>query len=107
MIGSQEFAVALRRARKHAGLTQQQVAERTGYSRASIANLERGAQDPPLSAVYALSAVLCVPAGALVDNGGQDAELLEQVRAARLALRTIHDALARAEQTFPPEITPP
>ena len=49
--------------REALGLTQAHVANVVGVSRGSIANLERGQQDPPLSRVYALAEALrCSPA---------------------------------------------
>jgi putative transcriptional regulator len=50
----ERFAVA----RKAAGLTQAEVAERVGLSRSSIANIERGEQEPPLSKAIELARVV-------------------------------------------------
>ena len=41
------FGAALRRARRQAGLTQHQFADRVGYSRAQIASIELGRRAPP------------------------------------------------------------
>jgi len=50
----------LRRRRKVFGLTQQQVAERIGVVRSSVANFERDNQDMPLSKVEAYAALVGV-----------------------------------------------
>jgi putative transcriptional regulator len=50
----ERFAVA----RKAAGMTQAEVAERVGLSRSSIANIERGEQEPPLSKAIELARVV-------------------------------------------------
>lgn len=52
--------VELRRRRKVFGLTQQQVAERLGLSRPSVANFEQGNQDMPLSKVEAYAVAVGV-----------------------------------------------
>ena len=49
---------ALRRSRDAQGLTQETVAKRVGLSRASIANIERGAQQVALHQYLALAAAL-------------------------------------------------
>lgn len=49
------FAVALRDARKAAGLTQEELADRAGLSVRFVSLLETGARQPSLSALSALS----------------------------------------------------
>lgn len=56
------FGLALRQRRDALGLTQEAVAMACGMSRASIANMEAGRQEPTLTRVYALAAALrCTP----------------------------------------------
>jgi DNA-binding XRE family transcriptional regulator len=48
--------------RNDLGMTQADLASALGVSRGSVANMERGAQDPPLSRVYMLAQALrCEP----------------------------------------------
>jgi transcriptional regulator with XRE-family HTH domain len=53
-----EFGSRLQRARKKAGLTQKQVAERVELARTSITNIERGSQHIALHQLYQLAAVV-------------------------------------------------
>jgi transcriptional regulator with XRE-family HTH domain len=50
-----EIAEALRRARKHLGLTQTELAERLGSSQGAITRWERGKDSPPISALLVMS----------------------------------------------------
>ena len=64
-----EFGAALRKARKDAGLTQEEVGRRVNLSRTSITNIERGKQHVALHQVFLLaSAVGCQPEALLPDQ---------------------------------------
>jgi transcriptional regulator with XRE-family HTH domain len=52
------FHEKLKTIRAREGLTQEQLAERTGLSRVSIGNYERGDREPPISVVLSLAKVL-------------------------------------------------
>lgn len=52
------YRIAL--ARLASGLTQAQIAEKMGYSRTSITNLESGRQDLPVHKIYELAGILKV-----------------------------------------------
>ena len=56
----------LRELRKHQDLTQQDLANATGLSRGSIANIERGAQAPGVYTVHLLASLLQVPTADLI-----------------------------------------
>jgi transcriptional regulator with XRE-family HTH domain len=76
----QHIGARVRALRAGSGLTQRVVAERTGLSRASIANVEAGRQNLRLRQLAALAAALGVQvdrlvAGECVDHGGADANL--------------------------------
>jgi putative transcriptional regulator len=53
--------------RHQAGLTQDQLAELVGRSRGTIANIERGAQDPPYTLLVTLAGALGVSPRRLVE----------------------------------------
>jgi transcriptional regulator with XRE-family HTH domain len=55
-----ETGFRIRVARETKGLTQEQLAERAGYARASIANIEAGKQRLPLHMLYELAVALDV-----------------------------------------------
>jgi len=59
----------VREARKTAGLTQQQLADRIGMARASVSNLEAGRQDMTLSRLAGVAAVLRLDLDALLAPG--------------------------------------
>ena len=56
----------VKRRRKTLGYTQAQVAEAVGLSRASIANLETGRQDCPITTLHAIANSLEIPLWKLV-----------------------------------------
>lgn len=62
------FGDNLRRARKLAHWTQTELAEAAGYTRSSIANMERGKQDPTLKGLHGLADVLGTSVAELVDD---------------------------------------
>src|SRR5580704_1025560 len=53
-----QFGRQFRAARKDAGLTQQEIAERVGLTRTSITNIERGIQHISLRQLYLLAAAV-------------------------------------------------
>lgn len=65
------FGEALRMARKEAGLSQEALALQSGIDRTFVSMLERGIRQPALSTVFALSAVLSVTPGKLVEQAAR------------------------------------
>lgn len=57
----------LRAARKKLGLTQEEVAERSGVQAGEVSRIERGKRDPQVSTVERLAAAVEVPPGQLLD----------------------------------------
>lgn len=57
----------LRAARKKLGLTQEQVAERSGVQAGEVSRIERGLRDPQVSTVKKLAAAVEVAPGRLLD----------------------------------------
>jgi transcriptional regulator with XRE-family HTH domain len=57
----------LRAARKKLGLTQEQVAERSGVHPTEVSRIEAGKRDPQVSTLRKLAAALEVPPGELLD----------------------------------------
>lgn len=73
------FGGLLRAARKDAGLTQQELAERVGLTRTSITNIESGAQHINLRQLYLLAAAVGLhPARLLPDHDGAIEELISE-----------------------------
>lgn len=56
----------IKQARKAAGLTQADIAERTGYLRSTIANIERGGQSLAVHSMLGIAAALGVSLAALL-----------------------------------------
>ncbi len=54
-------------ARKKLGLTQEQVAERSGVQAGEVSRIERGLRDPQVSTVKKLAAAVEVAPGRLLD----------------------------------------
>jgi transcriptional regulator with XRE-family HTH domain len=69
------FGLALRQARQAAGLTQEELADRSHYGANYISMLERAVRQPTISAILAIEAALDLAAGDLVrltaDNLGK------------------------------------
>jgi transcriptional regulator with XRE-family HTH domain len=61
------FGKQLRQIRLAQGLSQDQLAERTGLHATAIGRLERGAREPRVTTVMRLAQGLGVPAGTLID----------------------------------------
>jgi transcriptional regulator with XRE-family HTH domain len=68
-----EFASRLRVLRDGAGLTQQQLAERAGMHRLTVAKLEQGIREPSWATVVALANALAVTCDAFLEGEGQPA----------------------------------
>lgn len=71
----------LRPIRERLFVTQEELAERTGMSRATISRLEGGQQRPRISTVRKLAEALGVPPEALVEWNGEDLEELGKAAA--------------------------
>jgi transcriptional regulator with XRE-family HTH domain len=64
----QSLGKRIRTARRSAGLTQEQLAERVGRSTEAISNIERGASLPALETLASVADALSVPLGFLIDD---------------------------------------
>jgi transcriptional regulator with XRE-family HTH domain len=62
-----DLGVNLREARVRLGLTQEQVAERSGVHATEVSRIEAGKRDPKVSTLRRLAAALEVPPGRLLD----------------------------------------
>ena len=62
-----DLGTNLREARERLGLTQEQVAERSGVHATEVSRIEAGKRDPQVSTVRKLATALRVPAGQLLD----------------------------------------
>ena len=65
----QRVGMRVRAARSAAGMTQEEVGQRIGLVRSSVANLEAGNQDMPISKLAALAAVLQLDLADLIREG--------------------------------------
>ncbi|MBQ6296149.1 MAG: helix-turn-helix transcriptional regulator [Selenomonadaceae bacterium] len=81
------FAARLRQARKAAGLTQAQLAEKTGITQSGYTRYERGINDPSISTLKKLSEILNVSLDWLIGTRycGEPREDLEELRRAEIA----------------------
>jgi transcriptional regulator with XRE-family HTH domain len=70
---STRFAARLKELRKALGLTQLQLAEKTGLNQFGIAKLEQGHREPAWGTVVALSEVLGVPCQAFLEEPAETA----------------------------------
>jgi transcriptional regulator with XRE-family HTH domain len=57
----------LREARERLGLTQEEVAERSGVQAGEVSRIERGKRDPQVSTLEKLAAAVELPPGRLLD----------------------------------------
>jgi len=84
---------AVRSAREQLDLTQAELAQRVGVSRATIAEIEAGRIRQPRAAVFArLSSALGIPAAALLASlglGGTEAGMLAEIEADELAAMAV------------------
>ena len=64
--------VKVRNVRERLFVTQEELAERTGMSRATISRIESGQQRPRISTVRKLAAALGVPPETLIDWEAED-----------------------------------
>jgi len=62
-----DFGKNLRAARRLAGLTQEQVAERSGVHATEVSRIEAGKRDPKISTLERLAAAVEVPPGKLLE----------------------------------------
>lgn len=62
----------IRKARLAAGMTQEELAERSGFSQQYISGLERGKRNPTIVSVYEFAQALGVSHEQLVDATGID-----------------------------------
>ena len=67
MAPREQMAAKLKALRARQGLTQEQLAEKSGVSRTYLARLETGRQDPTLSTLEKLAQALGVKAGRLLE----------------------------------------
>jgi transcriptional regulator with XRE-family HTH domain len=67
-MSAEHFAGRLRELREAAGLTQPQLAERAGLSKAGVADLEQGRREPSWKTVLALAAALNVDSTAFTQE---------------------------------------
>ena len=65
--GMGDLGTNLRGARERLGLTQEQVAERSGVHATEVSRIEAGKRDPQVSTVRKLASALQMPAGQLLD----------------------------------------
>lgn len=92
---SEELAASVKRHREGRGLTQQQLATRSGVPRPTLAHLESGAANPTLSVLLRVAACLEVPLGELVGARASRASLrrateLPERRTRGAAIRRLH-----------------
>jgi transcriptional regulator with XRE-family HTH domain len=71
------FAANLRRARKAAGISQEELAERCELHRTEVSLLERGGREPRLGTLIKLATALGTTAGELCTGIGWDAKARE------------------------------
>ena len=71
-LGQRAFAASLVRLRKAAGLTQDELAARSGVSQSHISALEKGTWEPRLSTVLAFAKAFGVAPAALVPGWDGD-----------------------------------
>lgn len=62
----------VRKARLAAGLTQEQLAERSGFSQQYLSGLEQGRRNPTIVSIYELAAALNVSHVDLVSGGPEE-----------------------------------
>lgn len=62
-----DLGTNLRIARKHLGLTQEQVAERSGVHPTEVSRIEAGKRDPQVSTVVKLAKAVELPPGRLLE----------------------------------------
>jgi transcriptional regulator with XRE-family HTH domain len=61
------FGIRLREAREHLGLTQEEVAQRSGVHATEVSRMEAGKRDPKISTLRRLAAAVEVKPGQLLD----------------------------------------
>ncbi len=68
----ERIASTVRRLRRRAGLTQEELSERAGMGRATLARLEAGSVDPAASTLRKLAVALGVGVGELFGEEGDE-----------------------------------
>ncbi len=89
-----QFSQALWLWRRHRGLTQAELAQRTRMARPNLSAIERGKREVTLATLRALAASLDVPPGVLVDGIAPQAYRSGPLSSSREALERIADAVA-------------
>ena len=79
-------------ARKEAQLSQGALAERLGISRASVVNVEKGRQRPPLHVLWDIAEIVQVEAFQLVPRAGEIAAADSEVHLDSEIIKQIEDA---------------
>jgi len=62
-----DFGTKLREAREHLGLTQEEVAQRSGVHVTEVSRMEAGKRDPKISTLRKLAKAVEVKPGQLID----------------------------------------
>jgi transcriptional regulator with XRE-family HTH domain len=101
-----EFGREVRRIREDIGLTQEQLAERSGLSSIYIGTIENGKRDPSLSTVYSLAKGLGIPTSELFGSlpslsaGARETALLFDVapKDLQIALMSLLQAVTKKQR---------
>lgn len=97
----------LRAARKEAGLTQEQLADRSHVSTKHIANIEKGKMNPSFEILLALSKVLKLSLDSLISvDMNEDEEACKQLAASYLSCPpSVRGTLLSSMRSFANELT--
>ena len=95
-----QFSQAVWLWRRHRGLTQAELAQRTRMARPNLSAIERGKREVTLATLRALAASLDVPPGALVDGIAPQAYRSGPLSSSRETLERIADAVAFGRNDF-------
>ena len=77
---SQRLAEAIKNTRLELGLTQEEVAERSGTDVRTIINMEMGRGNPKLQTLYAVIRALKMDARLIFDDPGNESSMVRQVK---------------------------
>jgi len=86
------FGARLKELRAHAGLTQEDLAERLGKSRETVQKMETGRHAAPLPDLFRLAAVFQITIADLLDIADQPSRDTEHRRALRTHIKTLRPA---------------